>query len=236
MKNFYLIFVFIGFMINLQAQEFTESQKQQNFKNFVSADYSGPIYTYNDSYEGVKGTPFVFEEWLKGIVLLKDSTLFKGLSLKYDAYNDELVILNTKNNTPMVMDKTPISAFTLATSELTPSMLFVKVPYDEKNFFMQLIYEGKRIDFLKQYKKRLRKADYEGPYNAGIPYDEFIEGNNYFLRFPTGKMEKTKLNRRSIIKSFPNKQQELKSFAKKNNMNLDNEQDVIKLIKYYITP
>lgn len=235
MKNSYLLFAFMFFLVNLRAQEYTTPEKQQNVKDLGSVGYKGVVSTYNAAYEGIKGSPFIFEDWQDGAVLQNDSILYKGLSLKYDAYKDELLYLNTRNNTPMVMDKNDITSFTLAGSDISSSKVFVKIPYDGKKVFMQLIYEGKKIDFLKQYVKMLREADYQGAYNADRPYDEFVEGDSYFLRLKSGEMEKIKLNRNNIIKSFPDKQQELKSYAKKNDMKLNNEQDVIKLIKYYKT-
>ncbi len=235
MKNFYLLFAIMFFMVNLRAQEYTTPEKQQNVKDLGSVGYKGVVSTYNAAYEGVKGSPFIFEDWQNGAVLQNDSILYKGLSLKYDAYKDELLYLNTRNNSPMVMAKNDITSFTIAGSDISSSLVFVKVPYDGKNVFMQLIYEGKKIDFLKQYIKMLREADYQGAYNADRPYDEFVEGDSYFLRLKSGKMEKIKLNRNNIIKSFPDNQKELKSFVKQNDLKFDSEKDVIELIKYYQT-
>ena len=46
-------------------------EARQNLMELGSMDGTGSVKTFDNRYEGTKGTPYVFETWLPGEVFLK---------------------------------------------------------------------------------------------------------------------------------------------------------------------
>ena len=48
------------------------------------------VITLRKSFEGIKGTPFLIDEWHKGSFMLLDSTAYSNVEMKYDIFNEML--------------------------------------------------------------------------------------------------------------------------------------------------
>ncbi|WP_027393275.1 hypothetical protein [Aquimarina latercula] len=61
-----------------------------------------------------------------------------------------------------------------------------------------------------------------------------MDHEKYYIEID-GKMVHLKMNKRKIVKSFPGKQSELKSYINKEGLNFKKEVDLVRLVAYYDT-
>ncbi len=192
--------------------------------------------TWDNRYEGVRGTPYLKNVWQNAQITSVEGKVYNNVPLKYDVYSNLLAVKNSKGDS--------ISSETAYMKEFTwigTGMTFVKEPLldnttDIKNFsrFYQQLFKGNKTTLLKNYRKELLKADYQGGYSANRRYDELIDEVDYFLK-KGNQIEKIKLNEKNVLKFTFDKEKEVKEFLKKQKLNLKNEADVIKLLQFYET-
>lgn len=190
---------------------------EEDLRALGDAGNHAVVKTYDQRYEGVRGTPFLQGEWLPGEVWTSSGSHIKKALLKYDAYKDEL-LFQMKGYTQVAI-KTNVTAFLLLDAEQGDSLYFVKktiaLPGSRQlaNEYFQLLYDGPS-QLLKKHSKVLQRADYQGAYSSGKTYDEFISETQYYLRLPTGSYQKVKLNKKSLLKILDQHPQALKSYLK----------------------
>jgi hypothetical protein len=210
---------------------------QDAFVNALNLGGQGSVArTWDNRYEGVRGTPYLKNVWQNAQITSVEGKVYSNVPLKYDVYSNLLAVKNSKGDS--------ISSETAYMKEFTwigTGMTFVKEPLldnttDIKNFsrFYQQLFKGNKTTLLKNFRKELLKADYQGGYSANRRYDELIDEVDYFLK-KGNQIEKIKLNEKNVLKFTFDKEKEVKDFLKKQKLNLKNEADVIKLLQFYET-
>ncbi len=222
MKNT-LIFPFLMLPFFLLAQEQTVDKKAENtgvkasdlltqggsgtafLESLTSGNVTGSSVTaFDNRYEGVKGTPFWFDDWSMGSVLY-DNTLFsKELEYRYDVIKNDLHI-KFRSGEVRIPDNFHILQFSLKDKAgKTHFFDHALVPDERPDQFYEVLYSGKQTQLLKLVKKELRKADYKGAYSSDQRSDEFITKAKYFLRSTTtGTFAPVKIKRKALIAAFP---------------------------------
>ena len=77
--------------------------------------------------------------------------------------------------------------------------------FKEHRFF-QVLKEG-QYQFLKMPIKKLIEADYKAVYGADRRYDEYTIYYKYYIMNPDSTFHQIQLNKKSIVKLFPNKKE-----------------------------
>ena len=151
---------------------------------------------FDNRYEGVKGTPFLFDDWSLGSVLY-DNTLFsKELEYRYDVIKNDLHI-RFRSGEVRIPDNFHILQFSLKDKQgKTHFFDHALVTGERTDQFYEVLYSGKQTQLLKLVKKELRKADYKGAYSTDQRSDEFTTKTKYFLRTNAGAtVEPVKIKR-----------------------------------------
>ncbi len=191
------------------------------------------VITLNKTYEGIKGTPFLVDEWLKGSFTLLDSTTYSNVDLKYDLYNEMLVVKDARTGRLIAPEPASIQSFTFSGR----NFLALSVPEFEGNskvLFWEIIYQGNRL-VGRHINKILKEANYEGAYNSDKPYDELQETKpRYVYRNIENELVVFKKNKKSIMKAFP-ASGEIEKYIKSEKLNLKKEEDIIRLAAYMDT-
>jgi hypothetical protein len=192
------------------------------------------IRPFNIGYEGVEGTPFLFDNWSSGLIVMINNDSIGDYDLKYDIFEDQLVVLSKRNDQPMIPLQTVIRSFSLLDS-IGIEHVFVNTHPDERQpeikreGFFEVLYQG-RMQLLKKHKKYFVKADFEGAYNSGKRYDEFRnEVSRYYLLKPGGTFIELKKGKKGILKSLDD-DGTYAGIVKDNKLDLRNEKDLIQLI------
>ncbi len=197
---------------------------------------SNMVRIFDTRYNGIRGNPFVLPYWCNTEVVFKDGRRFTGVPLKYDVYQNQIVIKRPQGDS-VILNPVPISHFTLQDAVSGKAYLFKKFPLppgDQARLngrFLQVIHEG-NTSLVVSRGKAIVKADYKGAYNAGRTYDELIDNTQYYLLRPDGSLAGIRLNRKSVLEGLARHQAEIKAYAQQENIDFKDENAVGKLVSY----
>lgn len=218
--------------------------ERQQIINEVGRDFNqGAVQTFDERYEGVKGTPFLVDQWSPGKVTMRNGKVFANVELKYDLYRDEIVVKHPYDHA-VIPDKRTITQFSLDAEQANDSSYFVLVDDlpNSRNFppnhFAQVLYgslsQPDASTLLAVHKKKLIKANFEGAYSANRRYDEFSElMTSYYLIKPNGQSYQLKPTIKSIRQSLNDKKATVNQFLANETINPENPNDLVRLIKHY---
>ena len=243
MRMVWLFVLLIVALPVVYGQQKSAPERQQIInevgKNFSQAS----VQTFDERYEGIKGSPLLLDQWTPGRVVLRDGKVYANVELKYDLYRDEIVVKHPYDHA-VIPDKPTIARFSMWVESSNDSSHFVLVNYLPNyrkfppNHFAQVLY-GSLTDpttstLLAVHNKKLIKASYEGAYSANRPYDEFSEVMTaYYLVKPDGRSYRLKPTIKSVRRTLSDKKAAVSAYLDKELINLENPDDLAQLINYY---
>lgn len=185
--------------------------------NIVMENYSGWLHTFGTTYEGIKGTPNLFNSFVSSLLLLKGRE-------KYIQFESDINILR---NTVIFMDPST-GVLNEISSDNVKELVFNKygtefifrttkgLKFNEKikeNKFYQLIQE-KPYRLIMITCKIFSKADYEPAFNSGRHYNEFKTQRKFYLEDSRGIFHHVILNQLDYDYIFHPKSLNNKELAK----------------------
>lgn len=181
-----------------------------------------------DRYEGVKGSPYVFDDWRKGKIISVDADIIVGVLLNFNGKTEGFEI--KKGNNFIELDpKWYIRVVIEGDSE--EAIIF------QKNFlpplankFTRVVYEGENLSIVENF---ISKIEIKVINNVGKKEElkRFYSKRNYFL-IKGKKITLLKTKKKSLYALLGHKA-ELESFIKKEKLKLSSETDLIKLFTFY---
>lgn len=197
-----------------------EHIKQINRKLKVLSSPSPDViggYIRNNSYEGVKGKPFLFDEFKSSMIRIKE----------FDDYLSIDANIDLKTNTILYKDQELDQFFSIPSHRVEEVIIqsdsgkLVFRPTGEKIFtpklnemkFYQVLKEGP-IEFIKIPFTIFIPADYTGAYTAKRTYDEYKTEYYYYLSNSDKAYKQIRLTKKSLIKVFPEKRELIKGYFK----------------------
>ncbi len=189
------------------------------------------------AYEGVRGTPFLASEWLKGSILFRKSGRFsQKVSLNIELEKQLLYYL-TSDGTPVQFPSDHVKEVVINNAK-QDSMVFQTFSPSElgqskndRHQFYQVLFNGSQ-KFLKFEQKYLQKADYKGAYNADRPYDEYLSNVSYFLQDDQRNFHRIRLKKKAVLKSLENQAAAINRIVKQHKLHLNTEEDVVQLLSW----
>lgn len=236
-KTLALLILFVQpsfFMV--KAQEIKDNDAQENIFKIGGADASfGVVRKFDNRYEGTKGSPFYIDNWSEGSITTKDDRQILFSEMKYDAFEDE-VIINKPNSGHYYFQKNKTKSFMLKEEKTGKNINFVLhhhfKDYNDLQFY-RLIYQGK-INILEHIKIVFEKADYEGGYSNDKRYDEFKKYSElYYCSKADLQPKKLKRTTKAISNIFPDHTAEMRKIIIDNRYDPKSEDDLIKIFSYY---
>jgi len=209
-----LLFLYFSFYNALQAQDM-----------YFNHPNGSPLRLSN--YVDIQGTPYLYDNWLKSEVTLKNGKTFKDVELRYDIVNDELLFKDAKGQVMAFTD--PVMQFTFNdTKESYISNISGLKGFTDKSYF-QVFNEGK----VKILKKRVKTITEERAYNSATTTKSFVENAQYFLVGPSGTAVPLKREEKFILSVLQDKADQLKEYIHTKKLNLKKDPDLIDIIDYY---
>lgn len=243
MKSFYITILAVIFSCSIAqvalAQALSGMDAQTNINTLGNNDLNGIVRKFDTRYQGIMGSPFLFNYWNTGSITLANGKLITNVPLKIDLYGNQ-VIAKRQSGDSIIVNSNTIQKVLLTDVITGKKYAFHKLSTltgqnsSLQEIYVDVLHEGKYI-LVAERKKKLVKADYEGAYSTGKAYDEFINEASYFVKKPDQSMDKIKLTKKSIIDLFPDHQQALKSFIAKESIDFKNEGQVAQIFQYYET-
>jgi hypothetical protein len=197
------------------------------------------VRTFDERYEGVKGSPYLLNDFLPGILVHFSGQTFDNLSLRYDLMKQEVAYVSTGMDNPLVVDARDLEMIILKDRRSQRDFLFkhrtiemTKGREPQYDHFIDLYDQGSTL--LVQPEKTFIKADYQGAFSQGQEYDEYRTEFAYFLR-PKGQegFQRVKLNNASLLKALSDQKKALKTFLKEQDMDINIDGEAVQLLKHY---
>jgi hypothetical protein len=179
------------------------------------------------SAQKVEGTPYLSEKYVAGEILFGTSR--STVPLRYNAYQD--LMEYQQNGKALVLDpSTKIKSVRLGES----TYIVDKFEFDGKTKygFLNLLDSGKVTLVAKKvikYQEPLKGKALDG---GDLPAKFSKPSDAYFYRVGNGELQEVD-NIKNMIASFPDKQEEVKQFAKKEKISPKKEEELVKLVRYY---
>lgn len=207
--------------------------------------FSLSFFTSYSQVKTIKLSHYVFPEFVQGVILMKTGIENKIL-LNYNSLTEEMIFKEKERKFAIVKEQLE-QIDTVFINDRKFVML------DDK--FIELIYHSK-FDLYAEHKCKVNKPGKPSAYggtsetSATTLRSSFdYGGNTYELKLPDGYKTKPytyywlkrngKLNRfinmRQMIKLFKNKKNLFKAYVKKHDVNYNNQESIVQLIKYLET-
>lgn len=210
-------------------------ENEQNLDQLMSLNPLSPgARGFDNRYEGVKGSPYLFDDWQEGQALIRGNREpTEQLLLNLDQ-SENLLIVNVSGSNFGQVSANKIEAVYLSDERVFRSfpLSLTEGRRDSTRRFYEVLYEGEFL-LLKDHEKIFQKADYKGAYSADRRYDEFLSEQHYLLRAPGAKVfEKfTNLKRKNLEKALPQYEDRIRKLAKEKKWSLKEEKEAIALLR-----
>jgi hypothetical protein len=184
----------------------------------------------NPTY-GLKGTPFLYEEFQDGGFFFRDRKKISDLKINYNCTTGDLLF--SYDGKTYITTRDDIDYFVVFPSEVDTFILFNKqlLPGEKRPEYLEILYDQHSILF-KRHLKTYKQAQVKTPYHANKDYNEYLEKTDYYLKLINNEIISLKPKMKSILSVFPDKESQISDFIKKEKISLKNETDLIRTIKY----
>jgi hypothetical protein len=177
----------------------------------------------------LKGSPYLFDSWAKGSVLLEDGKSYNDLALMYDVLADRVIFKS---------DLGKMQAFSVRVKEFTVDLEggnqtfrsgFPAIDGGTINSYYHILTDG-NTKFLKKISKQIT----EGIEPGDITMSKKLQNNVKYYIFIDNKLLRVKKDKKAILSLLNSKASaDLENYISSNKLNLKNEDDIVKLINYY---
>jgi hypothetical protein len=225
-----LIFLITLFLVIYQpafAQPNYEIRQSIEFYDFHRMKGSNLKQGLSES--GIKGSPYLNDEFAEGSVYTTSKTQFVGIPLRYNIYNDQVEFKTAEGQVmalalPEVVEKVEIG-----------ELLLENVPYFNakkiKRGFLVVLEKGPASLYVRP---RVLFEDAEKPlaYQDAKPARFIRKPDEYFIRLG-GEPAKHVSKRKDIDDAFPPDDSRITTYIKNYKIKPDDKESLLALIKYY---
>jgi hypothetical protein len=231
MRTLSILVLFYLVIIQVYSQETNPYQKgltsEQNLKAIANlAPYSPGGIGFDNRYEGIKGSSRLFDKLLPSFLRIKGQDYYLQLNTDIDIFRNRL-IFNHPTTGKLLSIPADIVIELIVTIDgkeqifrTTGNKKFEKDVKDEK--FYQVLKEGP-YQFIKMPLKVFIEADYKNLYSVDRRYDEYDTKYRYYILCSDSTFHQLQLNKKSLMKLFPDKKNIIDSVVKGKSYSNDEE-------------
>ena len=232
MKNCLLLVLFYCFSLGLNGlnAQTSGSLVETNRVNGVGNNRSNQIMmTLKKDYSDVKaeGSPYLVENFVEGIIIIENKTESKAF-LRYNAYLDNIEVREGTKD------------FNLKKSEeikvKLSDRIFSLKEYPEgrgfKTGYLVTLSEGPIGFYMKPGKRYISGKEPKSGYDSYQP-SKFVDNYRYFISKNDLPLQEVQLSRQLSKELFGKNYGQVMEYAKKNDLNKKNPEDLATLIKWY---
>ena len=181
-------------------------------------------------FNAIKDDAYANPNFLQGNIYQEDKLIKNDVYMRYNAYADEIEIKkNSTDDSYSALIKSPDIFVKIMNT------IYVFIPYEgsnEKGGYFNVLNDGKVYDL---YKKT--KAVFREPQKAETSYQRdsppsfpktvtyYLVQNGTFYEMPSSKSK--------VLKMMDKKKSEVKNYINQNDLDIDKEADLIKLVSYF---
>ena len=228
MKNplFTLCFwLFFSSLINAQSVSVSTDSQGRIISDFSSKSINrrGGISSTNYT---LLGSPFLGNTpWHLGTITLDNQTVVPA-TLCYDLTNNTLYTIDSVAQSQIEIHPT---AFNFEGAEFIRFQTHLLGFKDSE--YGNLIYDGTTKLLVKLHKSVRNPNNF---HLSGFNEDGvYLENNHYYLKKKNGAYESLNLNDRAVLAKLEDKKSEVSEFIKNRKINVQNEQELISVLRFY---
>ncbi len=237
-KSIYILIIVTGFSLllgsELHAQNrFVPEKELTTESNTLNYKLAGKQY-YNMVVPS--GSVFLFNDWKEGYVKLINGDRYDNLSLKYNIYFDEVIQVNNRSVSMIMLDKNTVSEFGFYNEQNGETMTFTKM-YFQKNpegdYYFNCLYSGNLKLVVRHRSLEEETNMYKDSYGM-MRNSKFNVYKNYYVIFPGDQFERLRLKRRSFVDLFPGSKEtrkEIKRILRRNRIYFRTDEETIRAVK-----
>jgi hypothetical protein len=219
--------LFIVFHVNAQKFEFHWEQLNDS-SNRLEGKLTGTVFVLTSK---INSNYFFHRDWYDGTITLEDNDVFDGMKLRFQAFDNELVVYNNNLRNLFVVDKEKVNHFTVITPGETQK--FVKLFYDgypKGERYYEVLYDGRRK--LLAYHQVIEEKTRPFVDQFGIMKDtNYRLITIYYMHTSKAGFQRIRLQRRSLLSHFPDNKRELRRLLRRNNLDVFEEPGMIRAFK-----
>ena len=210
-----IISCFIFFLLCYSAQ----GQQGRNVHDHMLIKISDK-HLYGEPAEYYEGTPYLKDTFETGYVYI-NHVKSTAVPMRYNIFEDHVEFQQDDGvyvlKPSAQINKVEIDKYTLVVSEFDKS----------KNGFFELLEAGKLTLLSRKIINYRKKVEI-----SNVPPKYSKASDTYYIKLSGGKPVKVN-NIKKLITSLPDKQNELNAFAESEKLSGRNEDELVKLVKYY---
>jgi hypothetical protein len=188
--------------------------------------FNGGTFPIAKEKEETHGSRYYYKGWANGYVINTEGKKINNAALLFN-YNKVTgdLLLTHDQKTAIIVNRDQIKSFTLfdATNK---EHIFKIIPAIDEVHFAEVLADGSKYKIYKLTKTKFIPANYttNGLVSSGNSYDEYADGNTYYLVTANNQVQKLTLKRKAIKQAFENDENKVDTFFSKNNSgNIDDQ-------------
>ena len=177
-----------------------------------------------EKYSDVKGSQYLYEEWLPARALLANGSFENVDKLNFNGHSKELEIMVGEQ-----LRQVPAFAYIKVTVEHDGyENIFIRGIHPEfRGDLVCLLYDGNNVKFVLKFVVKLEEIA-----EPNAITKKFIRRSEYYL-IKDGRISEVLLKKKKILAPLVQKGIDLEAYIEENDLNLKTEAEVINLLKYY---
>lgn len=188
-------------------------------------------------YDGVKGSPMLCKDFVKGFIVTKDTfNKINNFTYNFDIFKNELHIRYPDGKVKIPFNN-QIRGFQLIENGIVHNFKKATVPNDNGDKFYEIIVETPQYSLLKLWSRKFVRANAtdNGITQSGRRYDEFENSETYFFKTNDGAYKEIKkLTKNNFIEILPNRKKEIETYWAKNKLGKKmNDEEARKFLKVF---
>jgi hypothetical protein len=174
------------------------------------APYSVGGVGFDTRYEGIKGSPRLFDTLLPSYLNIKGQDYYLQLKTDIDLVLNAILFIHPKTGKMIAIPSDMVNEVVITSGgkemifRTTGGKTFEKEIKEQK--FFQVLMDGS-YPFIKMPVKIFTEANYKGAYGPDKRYDEYETKYRYYIFSPDNIFHQVQLNRRALVKLFPDKKE-----------------------------
>ncbi|SHI89714.1 hypothetical protein SAMN04488096_105295 [Mesonia phycicola] len=224
---------------NAQISRIDDSQDVMNLKNVIDQN---PKRTSSSSIldkPNLQGSPYWNEDFQSGKIINKESNKeIRNIRLRYRILDDVIQLKDNNSDDFMILDRSQNLIIYINRQKFVFLENYPININGTNNGYSIELFNSKKASLLKRISQNYvegREAD--NSYSASVP-PKLEKKINYFVKTKEDKISAIEPHKKKAADAFPDHQDEIKSFIKKNKLKFrgsDEEADLITLVEYYST-
>lgn len=224
MKKLIAFAICISYLFNASAQQ--DEKGGRHINDQVSGNL---LYIYE--YTDIQGSPFLFDDWTDGAIVVNQSQL-NHIKLKFDTYSNKFVV--NKNDTSYEISNSVNEVRLFPDNDTSNARIYrkgfnINMRLNPK-VFMQVMAEGK-ITLLKYTYKDMEEYT---EYGSAVKIKRFRDGQQYFI-LKNGQYTSTTLTKKNLQDALNDKWTAVSDFLSKKGLNGKDEKSWTAAIRFYNT-